>query len=538
MARFLGSASGRTAGSSAAAGGFTKAKVFSTAGTTTFTIPNDATKAKVFVLGAGSSYRTGTYAFCADTCSSGVSYPKSCYCACFTGHLTGAGGGYSEKTYDSTIAGKILTINIGSIGGLSASSVAVTGESTVTGSNATESAYSWSCTDNSTARDASNDNPISLGFSLPVCGYVNTFSGYYNIGGTASGGDVNRTGGSGTLIPEFLQDSYFDGITCTIASGGATGSTGGASCWVNPTITCSCMFGYHTTFGSSCYASAWQGASCTCYYLCAVISGLQHCTSGGSATPYSSRFSFTGRNSKSSSTSSCMFLGAETTGPNSYTNNAGNQFIKDTPIGVGAQSGNSSNNGRNGYSELTLVDTTFSNCCTAIGAAGPGDLICINYNHNGSGYDYSFGGQQYSCYCNSYWPGCHSSTACRGSGTPSAYCYTCMGWTFTYVFGTASSGEAHCFCMPRDFSSCCSSGGGGCCCINRCYNMGFVNDQSLISPSTSYEIALSSLVSDTNTNINDISYGGGAGITTSANFGGGGNRLYPTGGSGVVVVVY
>lgn len=68
--------------------------------------------------------------------------------------------------------------------------------------------------------------------------------------------------------------------------------------------------------------------------------------------------------------------------------------------------------------------------------------------------------------------------------------------------------------------------------------MGFVNDQSLISPSTSYEIALSSLVSDTNTNINDISYGGGAGITTSANFGGGGNRLYPTGGSGVVVVVY
>ena len=55
MARFLGSASGRTAGSSAATGGFTKAKVFSTAGTTTFTIPNDATKAKAFVVGAGSS---------------------------------------------------------------------------------------------------------------------------------------------------------------------------------------------------------------------------------------------------------------------------------------------------------------------------------------------------------------------------------------------------------------------------------------------------------------------------------------------------
>lgn len=100
------------------------------------------------------------------------------------------------------------------------------------------------------------------------------------------------------------------------------------------------------------------------------------------------------------------------------------------------------------------------------------------------------------------------------------------------------SGTAACFTMPYSYASCCSSGGGGCCCVNRCYNMGFVNDQSLLSPSTSYEIPLSTLVSDTSTNVNDIQYGRGAGISTSAAPGGGGNRLYPTGGNGLVVVVY
>lgn len=538
MARFLGSASGRTIGASAAAGAFTKAKVFSTPGATSFSVPNDVTKAKVFVIGAGSCYRTGTYCFTGGNCCSGVEYPRTCYCACFTGHLTGAGGGYSEKTYDSTIAGKTLTINVGSIGGLSASSVAVTGETTVTASNATESSYSWSCTNNSTARDASNDNEISLGFRLPVCGYENNFSGYYNRGGTASGGDVNRTGGSGVLIPEFLYNSYFDGITCCPASGGSSGTFAGSSCWVTPSILCTCLIGYHSTFGSNCFASAWNASSgCVCYYLCSNISGLTHCTAGGAATPYSSRFSFTGRNSKCASTAACMFLGVEQTGPNNYTNCAANQFIKETPIGVGAQAGNSSNNGRNGYSELTLVDTTFSNCCQAA-SSGPGDTIAISCYHASSGYDYSFGNSQSVCYCLCYCPGCYSSVFCRGSGTSFSCCNVCIGFGFTYTFGSNMSGTAACFTMPYSYASCCSSGGGGCCCVNRCYNMGFVNDQSLLSPSTSYEIPLSTLVSDTSTNVNDIQYGRGAGISTSAAPGGGGNRLYPAGGNGLVVVVY
>jgi hypothetical protein len=537
MARFLGNATGRTAGGAAAAGAFTKAKVFSTPGSTTFTIPNDATKAKVFVIGAGSCYRTGTYCFNSSDCCSGVDYPKSCYSACFTGHLTGAGGGYSEKTYDNTIAGKTLTINVGSIGGLSASSVAVTGFTTVTASNATEASYSWSCTNNSTARDASNDNLIPLGFRLPVCGYANNFSGYYNKGGTASGGDVNRTGGSGVLIPEFLYDSYFDGITCCVASAGSSGTFNGSSCWINPSIVCSCLWGYHTTFGSSSHCNNHVG--CMCYYLCSGITGLYHCTTGGSSTPYSSRFSFAGRASKCSSTSTCMFFGAETTGPNAYTNCAANQFIKETPIGVGAQSGHSSNNGRNGYSELTMVDTTFSNCCSAISAgSSPGTVLTISQYSTTSGYDYTFGGTGYNCLCNCYCPGCYSSGCCIGSGSSYSLCYRCIGYTFTYIFGSCQSGSAFCVCMPYNYASCCSSGGGGCCCINRCYNMGFINDPALINPSNGYEIPLSTLVSDTDANINDITYGRGAGITTSASFGGGGNRCYTAGGNGLVVVVY
>jgi len=538
MARFLGTSSGRTAGSAVGAG-FTKAKVFSTPGTTTFTIPNDATKAKVFVVGAGSSYRSGTYAFSSDNCASGVDYPKSCYCACFTGHLTGAGGGYSEKTYDSTIAGKTLTINVGSIGGLSASSVAVTGESTVTGSNATESAYTWSCTSNSTARDASNDNPISLGFRLPVCGYSNVFSGYYNNGGTASGGDLNRTGGKGVLIPEILTTSYLDGVSSTIAGGGAGGTLGGSSCWVNPSILCSCMYGYHNTFGSPCGIAAWSGSSCICYYLCTNISSLSHCTTAGSSSFVNSRFTFIGADSKTCCIANCVGLGVE----NSLcgvSNCAINNFIKNTPTGVGAEPGNSSNNGKNGYSEQELIDATLTSNNAAGSAAGAGTPMTVSYSSGAiSGYDYSFGGTAYVCTCVCYFPGCLSSTGgLCASGTPQTYCYVCMGKGYNHVFGSDQSMNPFCTCFPRGYVSCCTGGGGQNCCINRTYNIGYTNSESSTSLNRGYQIPLSGLVSDTNTNINDISYGRGAGISTSASFGGGGNRVYTNPGNGLVVVIY
>ena len=46
------------------------------------------------------------------------------------------------------------------------------------------------------------------------------------------------------------------------------------------------------------------------------------------------------------------------------------------------------------------------------------------------------------------------------------------------------------------------------------------------------------LTDENGLNIGDIAYGRGAGISTSASYGGGGNRLYPNGGSGLVVVIY
>jgi len=525
MARFLGNAAGRTVGASLAKPSFTQAKVFSGTGTTTFSVPQDVTKLKVFVVGAGSSYRTGTYCFNSANCCSGVAYPRICYSACFTGHLTGAGGGYAEKTFiQSTdlIAGKTLTINVGSIGGLSASSVSATGITTITASNATEASYSWSCTNNSTARDNSNDNPTSIGIQLPVCGYQNNFSGYYNRGGTASGGDVNRTGGRGVLIPEFLYNSYFDGITnCSYSPSSSAINT--SSCWTNPIISTSCLHGYHSTFGNCSCLNTGTLAGCYCAYLCSSITDL---CSLYTITGLSSRYTFIGKNTKL--TNYC-FYGSENCIA-STANSAYDAFIKDVPSGIGAQSGNSVSNGVNGNSELVVTETTIANPMASSGAE-----FCITCSYTFPGYDYSFGGYPCNCACYAYSPGNISSLGQKGtcqSGTQ--YCYRCVGYVWTFVFGSAQSSNPLCFAMPYGPVL----GGAASACSNRTYNMGFSNDLSIANKTTEYEIPLSMLVSDTNTNISDIAYGGGAGITTSASFGGGGNRLYPQGGSGLVVLVY
>jgi len=528
MGRFLGTASGRTSGSAVATSGgsgggvFTKAKVFTTPGSTTFQVPTTSTNVKVIVVGAGSSYRTNTYCHNSSNCDSGVSFPRSCYCMCFTGHLTGAGGGYAEKTFASfeSVQGQTLTINVGSIGGLSASSVSGTGFTAVTASNATEAAYSWSCTNNSTARDSSNDNPVSIGFSIPVCGYQNNISGYYNRGGTASGGDINRTGGRGVVIPEFLYTSYLDGITCSGGGGSFSGIT--YSCWVNPTIRCACMPpGYHTTFGGSQFGG-FSAVSCICYYLCACINNLCACTN---TSNLSSRYTFLGRNTKCTNT--VGYIGGECSLCN-VTNCAKDQFVKDVPIGVGAQAGNSSDSGKCGYSEMILTDTSLQYC-----SIGGGSSFCVCYYYTTSGYDYSFGGTGYTCYCVDYSPGCYSNCSSFTGTTPSGYLYVCNGFSFTYYFGSTQSGAAACSCMPCGIGHCLNPST----CTNRCYNMGFVNDPSLLNPPEN-TIPLSTLLNENGGNMCDIKFGRGAGITTSASYGGGGNRLYPNGGDGLVVVLY
>lgn len=532
MARFLGSPEGRTSG--ADAGGersFSRAKVFSTPGSQSFTIPDTAKRVKVYVIGAGSCYRTTTYDFCGSGCCSGVDYPRTCYCACFTGHLTGAGGGYAEKTWTSEVAGKTMTITVGSQTGLSASTVVFNGN-TVTASNATDASYSWSCTGNSTARDATNDNPIAGGFRVPVCGYRNVISGYYNLGGTASGGDVNRTGGRGTVIPEFLCDSYLDGVgnVCTSSAGGFTGNT--SSCWVNPTFYCHCMGGYHYVFGSDCRSSSWSGPGCSCYTLCAGISNLCACAGTNNCDYRVSRFSFAG---KGNTKASCAPLGAEASLVGT-TNSAADTFIKDVPTGIGAQSGNSAANGKSGHSEMVLTHTTFSNTTYTCQIGGAGTAL-VEVQSCSGGYDYSFGGTGTTCFCGRYNPGCFSScSAFTGNLSNTSWCYRCVGQIWNYVFGSGQNGCAICMCYPYGLTQvgqtqCC------CCFVNRCYTLGYLNDNSLSTDENAYRLDLSGYISDTGTNSTDVTYGNGASLTP-AGYGGGGNRLNPAGGSGLVVVVY
>jgi hypothetical protein len=526
MARFLGNASGRTVGAAIGASGFTKAKVFSTPGTTTFTVPQDVQKLKVFVIGAGSCYRSGTYCFNGTNCCSGVDYPNKCYSACFTGHLTGAGGGYSEKTFlqsSDLIAGKTLTINVGSIGGLSASSVSGSGLPTVTASNATESTYNWSCTNNSTARDNSNDNPISIGIQLPRCGYQNSFSGYYNNGGTASGGDINRTGGRGVLIPEFLYDSCFDSINTTGTVSGTTVNK--SSCWQSTTINCACANRYHFVFGGS---GSCNYASCVCGLLANNINNLCCGTTGGS-TDFRSVYSFIGKNSKESG---CISLGAEQC-LNSVLNPARNQFIKDVPIGIGAQSGNSSNDGKRGASEAVVVQTTLARSIT-----GGSTSNCIfNGYYTRYSYDFVFGGSVLTCYCLVYDPGVFSAdSTLKLRGSSYSICSPCSTEYWFYIGGSQTCIDAApCHQLPYGNAA---VGGLISGVANRVYNLGFVNDENVSADVGGYQINLSALTNENGLNINDITYGKGAGISESASYGGGGNRLYPNGGSGLVVVIY
>jgi hypothetical protein len=72
---------------------------------------------------------------------------------------------------------------------------------------------------------------------------------------------------------------------------------------------------------------------------------------------------------------------------------------------------------------------------------------------------------------------------------------------------------------------------------NKTHNLGFIQDKTS-NYSEDYIIPTSTLVDENDTNISDINYGNGAGITTSAGYGGGGNRKYPAAGSGIVVLLY
>lgn len=474
--------------------GYKYAKVFTTPGTTTWTVPAGVNQAKVFVIGAGSCYRETSFFFCSSNCCSGVTTPSQNYCMRFKGILPGAGGGYAEKTVTDLSPGSSVSVSVGSIGGLTASVIS-TGATTVTANNATETAISWTCLSNSTARTSSNDNPTSVGFTLPVCGYASCISGYFNTGGTATGGDVNRTGGRGVFIPYWEQDSCYDGAgspagggtpyTCTNSSSYSTGydysfggtryncictvicacpagcpsSTCGCGFFSSYTnMGCNCLISYHNVFGGQCYFNM-PWASCMCQRFCCACLCI-------SSTSSSNRHVWAGANCRS---------GAGDWGPTD------NYLFKSCPVGLGAQAGNSGGNGNNAHSEQVVS--------TLAGSGGGG-----------------------------------------GGGATSTYvCY--IGFSqdhFTFVFGSGISNWP-CSCITHL---------GGAAGAVSCYNLGYVRDDTFLSNvEDSAVIPLSTLKSETGGNLTDFKFGNGASVAVPG-YGGGGNRLNTAGGSGAVVIVY
>lgn len=540
MGRFVGNSALAPVGSVADV--FTKAEVFSTPGANSWTVPNGTTTAKVFVIGAGSCYRTTQFCFNATGCCSGVVTPICNFCMNFTGHLPGAGGGYAEKTITGLTSGSVMTINVGSPTGLSASSISV-GATTVTANNATETAVNVSCTNQTTARDTTLDNCVSVGFKIPRCGYQNCIVGYFNAGGTATGGDINRTGGRGVFIPYFCQDSCLDYSTTTVGAtvtlpppftlrgctqwqcqnSGYDYSFGGTryncncfygnytaqnrcncccgACWcVN--ATCICLMTYHNVFGPNC-AGPGSGNGYQ-WWNCCVCQTLRDSTTlgvsnpsivygGTSLTAVQPKYLFAGATGRDC----CSVLGRD---PN-ITAADGNtaMAIETVPVGIGASAGRSEGNGTDATSEQLIGNTSAS-------------------FGSGSG------------------PSTTTLGTCWGTGAMIC-CFQYGQDNYSFVFGTSISQFPWQGMMQPGIGEVSSGGAGGAANRQTCFSLSFYKDQSLYRPQHSSVIDLSLLKSATGTNIGSVQFGFGAGIT-AAGPGGGGNRLNTAGGAGIVVVIY
>jgi len=504
MGRFI-------SGSGGADTGFTRAEVFTSAGTSSWTVPAGVSKAKVFVIGAGSNYRTTEFCFSSSSCCSGVVSPGTNYCLNFIGHLPGAGGGYAEKTLTGVAPGTTMTVNVGSQGGLSASSISLSG-TTVTANNATETAVSWNCLSNSTARDNSNDNKTVLGFDLPVCGYRNCINGYFNAGGTASGGDINRTGGEGEFAPYFREDAEIDGAVTITSPGGAGGGVGLAGCtctqeqrsgydysfggtryncvctiaYLVPQASlnggycgccfstsagtawgCNCLVTYHNVFGGQCYYNL-NWANCLCARL--LNGGAYLCSS----TPGSGGGSAATKLAKSDG-SSTNLGGGFPRGNDQYSVNA-------CPVTVGSDSGNSGADGQNGTAEGPLMNPITST--SAGGAGGSSDNVVCYIGFSQDHFSFIFGSNM------SNWPCARMENLYASGGSSSSW------WMIGYAKDTSSNKK------------------------------------------TTHSLPLATLKSRTGENVNNLNFGAGATMNEAAGPGGGGNRLFPTGGTGAVVVVY
>jgi hypothetical protein len=412
--------------------------------------------------------------------------------------------------------------------GLSSSSVSGSGIPSVTATNATEVPLAYTCTSAVTARDGSFDVRTSVGFKLPVCGYQICYNAFNNIPGCGVGGDFNAIGGAGVLVPEFVSETNTFDATIQAATGSSVACAG----WSTPYITCHVVTSYHTVYGSVCCYNQFPQCypcNCTCPFVCNDMINY--------ASPSTSlaNYIFLG------STNSKRDQMAITTFGN---NNPKNNFSQDKPIGVGASAGTNAGTGRKASSPDTTMNTNWGVCgnATTMPSAGGGGILgnpsgtfaTQTYGGQG-GYDYVFGGTNYTCYCLCMNMGCvYGTVACGGTllGNSQATSYCCkLGCNgFQNVFGSLS--YSCWFCFPYS-----PSGGSGTTTINKC--LAFTYEPEKINGTTLRTANIdTALVTDENgVSLKKFEYGQGA-ASSPATVGGGGNRWYPAGGAGAVVVMW
>jgi len=368
--------------------------------------------------------------------------------------------------------------------------------------------------------------------------------GYFNAGGTATGGDVNRTGGRGVFIPYFCADSCIDYSTTTVAPTSIASASGGAgnltirgcTCWqcqnsgydysfggtryncncmiadycaqcrcncccggcwcVN--ATCICLHTYHNVFGALCVGpGSGNGLQ---WWNCCICGTMRDSTTlgvsnpsvayggggGGPAPAVQPKYLFNGVAGRNC----CGFLGRDSNVTAADANTGMNFDV--LPAGIGSSAGRSEGNGVDGASEQQL--TLATNQLQGTSAYTPG-----------------------TCW-----------------GTQSLIC--CISFSqdnFSFVFGSGIS--------QWPWAGLCNAGIGTALTTegnrNQCISLSFYKDRSLYQPQNSAVLDLSLLKSAAGTNIGSVLYGHGAGID-AAGPGGGGNRLNTAGGNGLVVVIY
>jgi hypothetical protein len=403
---------------------------------------------------------------------------------------------------------------------------------TITATNATEFPFLWTCQSQTTARNSQYDVPITAGFELPVCGYTNCYNAWYNIPGTGSGGDVNYSGGTGVLAPVFVgATNVFD------TNYGAAATAGGSHCggWTTPYIYCFQVTSYHNVFGvTNCCGSTFPNCypcNCVCPFVCNCLCNYPSATPGPGMCHV-----FYG------STSSCYDAMATTAVSNSATPTA---RIRD-PIGVGASSGSQAGTGNRASVPEQVIESNWNKDGTAgyTAPGGSGGFTAtsgtgsnLTYYYTLQGYDEQFGGTGYNCVCVYMFMGCVYGTVaagapvCGASGATSL-CYFCMGNGFVTTFGMPA--PRSCACFPYQ-----ASGGGGGAATNSAKCMAISYDAEKINGSQfrGSPIPLGVLTDVNGNNNTSIEYGLGA-TNKKAQLGGGGNRYYPAGGNGAVVVMW